>query len=404
MDPSNPRICYVSDERFPSRWTDTQQIVKTATALADDGARVDLVLPRCFGRSFFASAAVRRAELGRYYGVDPRFELTQIPTIPAGALPLRLEKLTHAVAAPLYALFGRHDVYYTRDVPSLLTALAAGRYVMFESHRVLKQHYPGKYLGVRIARRFPRLLGVVTNAEFIARSYRDMGFAAEEVAVVHNAFDPRDMQPALAKDEARRAIGAGAGAGHAGPVVCYTGHIQRRKGIDAVVALAARLPEALFVVCGGFPDEVAAAEKLAAAAAARNVRFMGWIDLSRLAPYLYAADVLLIPPTRAPLEQHGNTVLPMKTYSYLAAGRVIVAPRLPDVEEVLHDGENALLVPPDDVDAAAAAVRRAFGDAALAARLGAAASADQHHYTWQARARQIRAFIGERLAAVRGKA
>ena len=49
----------------------------------------------------------------------------------------------------------------------------------------------------------------------------------------------------------------------------------------------------------------------------------------------------------------------MKTFSYLAAGRPIVAPDLPDLREVLRHNENALLVPPDDVDAAAAAIRLA---------------------------------------------
>lgn len=394
MDPQNPKICYISDERFPSRWTDTQQIVKTATALGADGARVDLVLPRRFGPNFFRGASVRRAELQHYYGVEPSFRLVQIPTFPAGAL--RIEKLTHGIVAPLYAVFGGHDVVYTRNAIPLIGALLCGKYVVFESHRVLKRHYPINYRWIRWARRFPRFLGVVTNARFIARTFEDMGFSPERVMVAHNAFDPADMQPRLDRQEARARIGVQT----AGPIVCYAGHIQRRKGIDMVVELASRLPETLFLICGGFPDDVAAAKQLAAARGANNMQFTGWVDVARLAPYLYAADVLLIPPTRAPLERHGNTVLPIKTYTYLAAGRVIVAPRLEDVEEVLHDGENALLVPPDEPEAAVAAIRRALGDPDLSARLSANAYQRQYDFTWQARARQIRHFIAERLGVV----
>ena len=97
----------------------------------------------------------------------------------------------------------------------------------------------------------------------------------------------------------------------------------------------------------------------------------------------------------------GSTVLPIKTYSYLAAGRVIVAPRLPDVVEVLRDGDNALLVTPDDLDQAVAVVRRAVGEPGLAQRLGARAAADAPLYTWQARAALIHQFMKQRLQAAR---
>ncbi|MES1166005.1 MAG: glycosyltransferase family 4 protein [Verrucomicrobiota bacterium] len=400
MDALNPRICYVSDERFPSRWTDTQQIVKTATALSDEGANVDLVLPRRFSRTFFAGPAARRQEVTSAYGVTPLFELTQIPTVPAGAT--RLEKITHGIAAPLYALFSGHDVVYTRNVVSLTWALLLGKAAVFESHRVLKQHYPVSYRFIRWARRFPRFLGVVTNARFIAEAYRQMGFSEAQVTIVHNAFDPADMEPRLDRMAARKQIGlvGSDGEPERRAIVCYAGHIQKRKGIDTVIELAARLPETLFLICGGFPADVAAAEQSAAARGATNLHFTGWIDVARLAPYLYAADVLLIPPTRAPLEKHGNTVLPIKTYTYLAAGRVIVAPRLPDVEEVLTDGANALLVPPDDLDGAVAAIRGVLADPPLAARLGAAALTRQNDFTWRARARQIRAFLARRLAVM----
>lgn len=393
--PTPVRICYISDERFPSRWTDTQQIVKTATALADAGADVELVVPRRFGKTFFSSAATRREELTRYYGVNPKFALRQVVTFPSGRL--RLEKLTHGLAAPLFAWLDRRDVVYTRNVLPLVGALLSGKYAIFESHRILKQHYPATYRVIRWARRFPKFLGVVTNAGFIARAFVDMGFAPEQVTIVHNAFDPRDMEPRLGRDEARAQIGLT----HSGPIVCYAGHIQRRKGIDTVIELAAQIPEALFLVCGGFPADVAAAQELARTRGATNLHFTGWIDVARLGPYLYASDVLLIPPTRAPLERYGNTVLPIKTYTYLAAGRVIVAPRLPDVEEVLHDGDNALLATPDDLPEAVSVIRRALSDAALRDRISARARESSDLYTWAARARLINGFITQRLQAVR---
>jgi glycosyltransferase involved in cell wall biosynthesis len=83
----------------------------------------------------------------------------------------------------------------------------------------------------------------------------------------------------------------------------------------------------------------------------------------------------------------------MKTFSYLAAGRPIVAPDLPDLREVLHHEENALLVPPDNVEAAAAAIRLAVSHQPGTEKLGYAARRNAAYFTWQARAKRFSAFL-----------
>ena len=393
MTQTEPRICIINDDRYPSRWTNTQQTIKTASALVADGSKIEVVLPRMWD-VMFESNERRRRMLEDYYGVTAGFALTQIPSVPPSAL--RIEKAVHGVLAPIYSVIAGHDVVYSRNILPLALAMAAGKYVVFESHRVLREHYPVTYRVVRSMMRHPKFLGVVTNAGMIADSFVEMGFPPERVAIAHNCYDPADMLPRLTKAEARAKLGLPAG----DQIVCYSGHIQKRKGIDVIIQMAARTPELHYLICGGYPEDVAAAKRTAESAGARNLTFTGWIDVHALAPYLYASDVLLIPPTAAPLQRHGNTVMPIKTYTYLAAGRVIVGPRQEDVREVLHDGENCLLVTPDQLDEAVATVRRAFAEPALAQRLGAQAEQDAQLYTWEARARLIHDFIKQRLAAV----
>jgi glycosyltransferase involved in cell wall biosynthesis len=101
----------------------------------------------------------------------------------------------------------------------------------------------------------------------------------------------------------------------------------------------------------------------------------------------------LIPPTSAPLQRFRRTVLPMKVFMYLAAGRPILAPRLPDVEEVLTDGQTARLVVPDDPAEAANALTHLLADRALQDRLSRNALALAAQYTWTARARRIMDFV-----------
>jgi len=153
-------------------------------------------------------------------------------------------------------------------------------------------------------------------------------------------------------------------------------------------------PEILFVLVGSEGQGPVEAE----ASGRSNVRIVPWQGPADLPIWLAAADILLIPPSRAPLEQFRNCVLPLKLFSYLAAGRPILAPEAPDTAELLDDGENALLVPPGEPEIAARALDRILGDATFADRLGAGARASARDLTWDRRAEKIHFFLEERLS------
>jgi glycosyltransferase involved in cell wall biosynthesis len=88
----------------------------------------------------------------------------------------------------------------------------------------------------------------------------------------------------------------------------------------------------------------------------------------------------------------------MKTFLYMAAGRAILAPASPDLQELLIDDENAALAPPDDLDAAVRRLRTLLSDPDKCDRLGAAARSDIEANTWPRRAERILQFIRERLS------
>jgi glycosyltransferase involved in cell wall biosynthesis len=78
----------------------------------------------------------------------------------------------------------------------------------------------------------------------------------------------------------------------------------------------------------------------------------------------------------------------MKLFSYLATGRVIVAPIAPDTRELLGE-HNALLVPPGDPVSAVSAMRAAVRDTVRWERIARAARATSAGLTWDARAQRI---------------
>jgi glycosyltransferase involved in cell wall biosynthesis len=165
--------------------------------------------------------------------------------------------------------------------------------------------------------------------------------------------------------------------------------VRARKGMAALLDTAALAPEVEFLIAGGNPRDVELLEEDCKQRGLRNVRLLGWRPAPELRPLLYAADALIIPPSQVPLREFGRTVLPMKIFSYLAAGRPIVAPDLPDLGEVLQHEVNALLVPADDAAAAARAIRRIAAEPALAQGLARGALERSAGLTWRARARKI---------------
>jgi glycosyltransferase involved in cell wall biosynthesis len=169
--------------------------------------------------------------------------------------------------------------------------------------------------------------------------------------------------------------------------------MNARKGLDIILAAARGAPEIGFVLVGSEGEGPVELEARSLA----NVRIVPWQRFRELAPWLYAADVLVIPPSLEPLERHGNTVLPIKLFLYLAAGRVLLAPRAPDTAELLSDGQNAALVDAGDVAGTVATLRALSADPGRAEALAAGALATAQSLTWEARAGRIEAFLRHRM-------
>lgn len=387
------RIGYITDERYPSVHTDTQQVVKTADALGREGALVDLIPPR-MARHLLKGAAARKEEICRHFNVEGRFEIRDLLSWPAS--DLRVEKLFHGVLAPLVTALGDYDVIYTRNLLPVSIASALRQPVLFETYRALPRSDPRAWRVVRRASAGRRFLGISTHSEYSRQVMIDAGMDPAAVEAIPNGFDPADFEGLPSREEARALVGADPEAF----LAVYTGHIRPDKGIGSLLDLAADCPECSVMIVGGSPDEVARVEHEARARSLRNVRLTGHVPVARVPLHLIAADALLLPPTAGPLLGAGRTVLPMKTFTYLAAGRPILAPDLPDTEGILVHGGNSLRVPPDDRAAAAAALRRLAADRELRASLGDRAREDAARYTWQGRARALLSFLERRLSAV----
>ena len=175
--------------------------------------------------------------------------------------------------------------------------------------------------------------------------------------------------PAAPDVPARTLAGIRAELGVAGgpasaPVILTVARLARQKGLGTLVEAAAhwqdRDPAPLLVVAGSGPLRGDLARRAAASGAA--IRFLG--QRGDVPALLAAADVVVLPSA-----WEGQ---PLIVQEALRAGRPLVASRVGGIPD-LTGKDAALLVPPGDARALAAAVLSVLDDPGLAARLSEAA-------------------------------
>jgi glycosyltransferase involved in cell wall biosynthesis len=174
-------------------------------------------------------------------------------------------------------------------------------------------------------------------------------------------------------------------------VVGFTGTFGPWHGAPLMAEAATRIKDSrchfLFI---GDGDERTATESIIEAAGKKDrATFTGRVSHSHVATYLDACDILVSPhvPAADGSEFFGS---PTKLFEYMAMARPVVASRLGQIASVIVDGENGLLVEPNDADALAQAIERLANDEALRQRLGATARQTVvEQYTWQHNAAHV---------------
>lgn len=382
-----PRIEIISSERYPHHDTNTQQIIKNATAFHFSGLPVELVIP-VQAKSFFQPKEALVAAITRYYNVSPGLKIRVLWNVPASNL--RLEKIFHSLAATVRAVLNPEvDLIYTRNKFVALLALLFGKKFIFETYRRLGDENPKVMRWLAERSRGETFTGMVLHSNVAAESMLRAGFPKEKLLVLHNGYDNSDMLPILTRADARQSLGLAAQKKY----VVYTGNMQKNKCIESLVDIAACLPEVNFLLVGGTPEDIQRLSEYAASKGAGNVMMPGRQPIAAVSQYLYASDVLIIPPVSAPLEKYGKTVLPFKIFPYLAAGRSIAAPDQPDMRELLVHRQNAILLEPDNASQNAKAIGELLDNEVLQKTLSENAAELAKSLTWEERANKFKRWL-----------
>jgi len=198
-------------------------------------------------------------------------------------------------------------------------------------------------------------------------------------------------------------------------LVAYFGFFNASKGLEALIAALARLRGAgadimLLLVGGGTgasdPTNAQAAAALRQAITDRHleaaVHWTGYVTPEEVSAALLSADLAALPFLDGASLRRGSLL------AVLAHGLPVITttpqPVPPSATPwpALRDGANALLVPPGEAEALAAAIERLRSDPALSARLGAGGRALTAAFDWDHIAAQHLALF-DRIALARSR-
>ena len=356
----------------------------TAPSVATSAGKSTAAAPPRAGLSWVARAPRFARELAEYgYGRFAR-----------GRLVRAAREFAPDFVYERYA-FGNTAGVHAARVLALPLVLEVNSPMVLELARTRGLSFPGLARRVETGIfRGATLVCAVTGV--LADMLAELGVARERLIVTPNGVDlERYAYGPDARARAHAALGlAPERASEPALVLGFVGFYRDWHRLDLVLE-AMRAPElasARLVLVGEGPAQAELERRARELALEARVHFAGPRAHADVPALLPAFDVALVPA----INPYAS---PLKLFEYMAAGLAVIAPDQPNLREVLAHEANALLVPAGDAAALRAALVRLAGDAALRARLGAAARARvlERDLTWRGNARRV-------IAAVEGLA
>ncbi|MBO6848894.1 MAG: glycosyltransferase family 4 protein [Marinobacter sp.] len=288
--------------------------------------------------------------------------------------------LTH-LAVMVAMIRERPQVVHAHDVNVLPTAWLAsgfgGAKLVYDAHEISSGREGYRTIGRLVAwvekKIMPRAAGTITTtdarAKFFARAY-----GIPRPLVLQNR--PR-LVSVTGDDRIRKMLGLSAER----PIVIYQGGQQPGRGLERLVACAARVPDAYFVFVGGGSMHEELKQLAAELLLTDRVFFIPTVPLAELPFFTASADIGVQPIENTCLNHF--TTDSNKLFEYVVARLPVVASDLPEIARVVREHDLGLLVKPGDSDALADALNRLVADPEMRAHFSECAERAADTLNWE---------------------
>jgi glycosyltransferase involved in cell wall biosynthesis len=234
---------------------------------------------------------------------------------------------------------------------------------------------------------------VLPVTQVLAGYVRDYGVREDHIAVIPNGINKAHFATAPEPDVAKARLGL-----RGKLVLGFTGFVRDWHGVDHVIEWMAT-PDAPdnvhLLIVGDGPARSALENQARALGLADAVTFTGVVHRDAVPACVAAFDVALQPAVT-------SYASPLKMMEYLVLGKAIVAPRTPNILEILDDGENAAMFDENVPGSMENALTQVCRDTAMRDRLSrnARETIDRLQLTWLGNARRIAGLTEELISRV----
>lgn len=368
------RLLYAAFDRLPSPKGASRHILALSQALAALGVELLVVCPAGSGpfpdapglrfwpvsglpQNPLAAALAFGQELVAIAQAEGPFEAWQLRD-PWSAIPL-LEAYGESAPPLLWEANGLPSLEWPQHHPEL-----ARRPELLARLRQLER---------QLMAQADAILGVSPTT---LRCLQELGAPPEKLHLAPNGVDAAAFLPHAPRSP--------------WPEVLYVGAMQPWQGLKTLLEAMALLGGPSRLLVAGPPGKWGAGLRRQAMALGLGTRVQ---FLPAVAPELVPSLLARAHVVAVPLDGSARNVVqgacPLKLLEAWAAGRAVVASRVPPVEALVGDSGAACLVPPDDAPALAAALKRLLADPAEAEALAQAGLKRVQDFRWEAQAKAV---------------
>lgn len=196
------------------------------------------------------------------------------------------------------------------------------------------------------------------------------GLAKKQVYVVPNGVSKTILDYPFVKKDVVVEIKKTLGINESEKVILFLGALLHYQGVDIFIRafknVLQKIPAKLIIVGDG-PEKNNLQDLVGSLNLSNNIVFISNVQWSFLVQLLDISDISIIPFRR---NNYTQWIQPIKVFEYFSRGKPVIASNLLGISEIVKDGINGVLVPPENIDSITTATIDLLNDERARKKMG----------------------------------